>query len=249
MLKILKNLIHGREAITKGKPSAIPQEPNLRRFARLSTKNRELINIRINDSKYHILDLSYGGFAVQCGEEIKFSKTPIPAELKLIDKKITAKAFCTHQQSKVAGFCFQHEDPSVLLFLRECLEPIRYGGSIDQIDPAYVNDRLKSPPWKCFRGEGPTDLLVNSVENGALKQALLTFRRNDKYWEVSIKNNKVVTRVSIDSVGVGARVAETNELNKEAIRFAVCTLLGIQDTQILRSTAKFFESLVKELKS
>jgi hypothetical protein len=94
-----------------------------------------------------------------------------------------------------------------------------------------------------FRGEGPIDLVVNSAS------VQLTFRDGDQYWGVQWNGGHLHTLVAIDQVGVGARMAPTQKLERVALERALLILYGMPVVQIEEAIGirAFLKALTTEL--
>ncbi len=187
-----------------------------------------------------VRDLSYGGMAVrfdtdgrplELGNEVK-------GRMKVLDQEIMVKFSAVRTVGQSArtlfvGCVFLHEAPDTLVFLREVIEPLRCGKSLVNLGQDMRNEKYRGEEWVCLRGDGPTDLLLRSKpESLELEEALLTFRNQDSYREVSFNGGRLKTGRSAGSAGdsqpssPGAQMANTAHLDKASLRHAAFVLAG-----------------------
>lgn len=189
-----------------------------------------------------VKDISYGGMAVRFVAE---GNATLPSVLPpvvtgtfiLLDRQIRCKLSpvrVVSQNSKVlfVGLSLRHESPETLIFLRDLIEPLRCGRSLAVLTREMRNEKYRGEEWSCLRGDGPTDLLLKTTPDGAgLAEALLTFRVNEQYAELSFKADKMSTGRSLEDEGggmlaLGSRMATTSEVDKAVLRHAVYILMA-----------------------
>ncbi len=195
-----------------------------------------------------IKDVSYGGLAVRfdpkdvlLAEQIA---NPTGATLIVLDRQIACVMspvrVVKRDESLFVGFHFKHESPDSLVFLREMIEPMRCGKSLNSLSEDMRNDRYKGADWTCLRGDGPTDLILKRVVGGGdLEEALMTFRIQESYFELSFKGGKLKTGKSLNAASnwsantltVGAQMGSTTDLDKALLRQAVCILANAPGEQ------------------
>jgi hypothetical protein len=182
-----------------------------------------------------VKDISYGGMAVRFGQETQALQEGLPSSLRgtlhLLDQSVKCRLSpvrVVSQNSKVlfVGFSLHHEGPETLVFLRDFIEPLRCGRSMAALPTDLRQDRYRGPEWSCYRGEGPTDLLVKSLRDDEIEEGLLTFRINEAYCEITYKNGVLKTGRNIDREGVAVRMGSNIEANPQILRSAIYILMS-----------------------
>lgn len=188
-----------------------------------------------------IRDVSYGGMAVKIPLPATNSlqvQDKLKAKLQVLDRSIECSLALVRSVAQAdvgilfAGFSIHHDSADTLIFMRDLIEPLRCGKSLVLIDQSVRHERYQGHEWLCFRGDGPTDLIVRLGKDGAtLLEALLTFRISDCYSELSLKQNTLRTgRMRGEGekkLAVGSQMASTAEIDLEVLRQAICILLGM----------------------
>ena len=164
-----------------------------------------------------VVDISYGGIAasftraksplqdsVQCEGSLKI----LGASTALLVTAIRVVTY--HGDATLVGFCLHHQAAGGLLFLRDFIEPSRCGESLALIAPELRQARYQGSEWHCWRGDGPTDLIAQTQPGtGALREAILTFRLNKTYCELTFKEGVI-------QVGIIRQEDESSLLNGTA---------------------------------
>ena len=180
-----------------------------------------------------VVDISYGGIAVRCAAA-GFTFKPfeqVDGSLEILHNRtnlrMTTVRLVNHSPTEIiVGLCLHHDAPEGLLFLREFIEPSRCGESLGLIRPDLRQHRYQSPQWHCWRGDGPTDLIAQTAPGtGALSEAILTFRLNKTYCEVTYINDQIKTSLIRNE-------DESSLLNGTA---RVMASVGSEDVRVLRS--------------
>lgn len=190
-----------------------------------------------------IMDISYGGIAVRFdSDRCDFSKSiPVLAdcELSILGEhhKFQMKTVRTIPHSKehlYVGFCFNHSSADTLIFLREVIEPIRHGRTIEPLGQDFRAERYRGKQWHCFRGDGPIDLIFQTGTSGtSIVEALLTFKSGDRYFEVGYQNEKFWTSKSLASdtgsgpLSTGSQMIPTVALDEALLRRAILILASV----------------------
>lgn len=191
-----------------------------------------------------VRDMSYGGMALRF--ETNGVTPPLAQEvtgqLRVLDREVSTR-FCPvrivsqNTQFLFIGCTLIHDSAETLIFLRDLIEPLRCGRSMTQVPEDMRNDKYRGAEWSCFRGDGPTDLLLRAhPQSKALEEALLTFRVGDTYREVSFKGGRFKTgkstQGSSESNGYTAssQMANTHDLDKQVLRHAACVIIGMAAT-------------------
>jgi hypothetical protein len=199
--------------------------------------------VRFNGKICQIGDLSYGGLAVDEREgaiEVEI-KESIEAELVMLNKEIRIAMMLVgrRQASRKAGFLFEHRTPEALVFLRQFLEPMRWGTSMTLLDKNLVGERYRGEGYMCYRGDGPVDLIIQSAiksDNfGGVKSAILTMPLGERYAEFTFRDGVVGTGITrTKDSNPGSQMAISQKPDLDIVRSAVCVLASITDNRFHR---------------
>ena len=188
-----------------------------------------------------IKDISYGGMAVRFAAAGQVPDQTLPKILKgtfiLLDQRVEcvlSPIRVVSQDSRVVfvGFSLHHERPETLVFLREFIEPLRCGKSLAPVAAEMRNERYRGAEWSCFRGDGPTDLILRASADGAtVEEALLTFRVMDSYCDLTFKGGRLKTGRMLDkdpsgTLSVGGRMASTVQMDRGILRQSIYILMS-----------------------
>ncbi len=238
-------MLNLKKLFSKKKNEALlPQDTpvDLRRHPRLASYDLAKLTLE-GQTEWSVYDLSYSGLGVilpqpqsetwpsQIGNLVK-------GHLTLLNKSYQATLTLRHVQNiseglKV-GFSFIHEDPSLLLALRNVLEPLRWGATLKALPKDITADRYKGEEWSAYRGEGPTDLIVKYSSNGALDEFLLLFRHGQDYLEVTYQHGRLKTsqgqRANLDEINYSAstQMMQTQNIDQSTLAMAIWLLTGIE---------------------
>ena len=188
-----------------------------------------------------IKDISYGGMAVRFAAAGQVPEQTLPRTLRgtfiLLDQRVDcvlSPVRVVSQDSRVVfvGFSLHHERPETLVFLRDFIEPLRCGRSLTPLAPEMRNERYHGAEWSCFRGDGPTDLILRATADGSsVEEALLTFRVMDSYCDLTFKGGRLKTGRMLDkdsasSLSVGTRMAATAIMDRGILRQSIYILMS-----------------------
>lgn len=194
-------------------------------------------SLRLDDGRTGtIKNISYGGFAV------RFDLTPddnrpidkqVGATLTLLDRQIRCQVMpvrvVKQHASVFAAFSIVHEAADSLVFLREFIEPFRFGKSLMSIGENVRNEKFRGQQWTCLRGDGPTDVIIRRGEDSHMAEAMMTFKTQDSYGELTfrsgiLKTGRVIKKSENFVQSMGAQIASTEELDPQLLRQAICIL-------------------------
>lgn len=211
-----------------------------------------------------IMDISYGGIAVRFdSEKCDFTKTiPVLADCELTilgsKHKFQMKTVRTIPQNTghmYVGFCFNHSSADTLIFLREVIEPIRHGRTLEALGEEFRATKYRDKSWHCFRGDGPIDLLLQTTTSGyGLVEALLTFKTGDQYFEVRFQNDKLSTSKSLANdtqsgpMSMGAQMIPTTTPDILALRraFLILASVPVKSARIIQPLLDVVSTLIKK---
>lgn len=199
--------------------------------------------VRVNDTWVgRIMDLSYGGAAVKFEFPDK-----VPSEALNLDNEVEIDVLGHRQRFQTksvrtiphgertcyVGLCFNHATPDTLIFLREIIEPMRQGLSLDSIPMSLRAEKYKDTSWNCFRGEGPIDITFK-LDSDRITDGLVTFKMTDRYFEVAITDGVLRTAKSAErarhTMAVGAQMIPSATPDKDTLRRAFLILASAPAT-------------------
>lgn len=218
----------GRKPIEESGVSAVERRLQTRYL--VGGFDEGLLTARIQGLSFGVEDLSYGGLALN-EERCQISAAvgdALEVELSFLGKKIQSSAVLVGRRSAVrmAGLLFEHRDPATLVFLRQYLEPMRWGASLVQLEKTFVNQKFRGDNWYCYRGDGPVDLIAEtdgSVDRGTVKSLILTMPLGEHYSELTYRDGLLATGVTRASQGMpGSQMAVNSKLDSDILRSAIC---------------------------
>lgn len=192
--------------------------------------------------KKSVISVSYGGFGLAL-KDGALQEGLQEGHLHFLAEKVPVKFKPLYKIQDRIGCQFVHETAETLVFLRPLLEFLRRGATMTLVDAQHMKESTRQAGSLYFRGEGPIDLVVNAAS------VQLTFRDGDQYWGVQWNKGHLHTLVAIDQVGVGARMAPTQKLERTALERALLILYGMPVLQIeeAKGIKPFLHALTQEL--
>jgi hypothetical protein len=209
-----------------------------------------------------ILDISYGGIAVsfessKCDLSQSIPVMPTctieilgrsqPFQLK------TVRSIPNGKDTIYVGFCFEHTAPDTLIYLREIIEPIRNGRSLEELSSKHRSEQYKGENWYCFRGEGPVDIVLQTDGSKAkVVEALLTLMSGENYYEVGVQGEKIWTGKSTGSSNSqmmgGARMIPTPTPDVSVLRkaFLILASAPVKSTETVRPLLDTIAGSIRE---
>lgn len=181
---------------------------------------------------FRVADLSFNGCLVRSVADASLDAvaTPFLVDLVVVGRTFRVEVADVQKRNQGWGLVFRHTGGSdgSMVALGKILEPLRCGSSSIQVSPQNSSDVMKSRLRKRFSGEGPFDLLVERDASGKLNFAMVTLRRGQEYGSVIWEFGNVVTKLNLDSRGVGARMAQTAEPDHELVWTCTIACLGLK---------------------
>ncbi len=244
----LKKILSKKNSTSQA-PAAPIQDMDKRRHDRMELSEKLAATIAIASIPPQPLDdLSYGGASVLIPGELpellrsddgRFTEKPVPCELRLLgDTYRTAAQIRSIRQTSdgtAVGLSFIHDDPILLLALRNIIEPLRWGGSVTAISKDIAADRYQGKEWHTYRGDGPVDLVIKIDESSNTNEFLLVFRHGQDYLEVQWQNKHL-------------RTSRSKQTNQDTVNYSAAAQM-IASPDIDLSTLKIAVALVSGIKS
>jgi hypothetical protein len=247
---LIKRIFSSKELTRKEKYSVGVPVEELRLYSRYSLifPNVGQLKILDNGQVGTIVNLSYGGMLVKFEdpwvEEIgPHDNRSFNAELEVLGQRTPTNIQYVHTldpDNGLSGFSFQHRNVETLVFLREIVENFRIGSSLRQLPNDMIKDEYKSNGWKCFRGEGPTDIFQQGSSSNPTKAIKLSYREGSSYCELNFKDDKFQSGRSISIDGSYGSVDTHSEggLDQAIFEHAIQILIGAASNEQTSHFAK-----------
>lgn len=222
-----------------------------REHERFALCQKEGIHCLIQDKIFSVGNISYGGVGLIFDNPFdeKIFKESEEAVIFFFDKNIKTKIKCVYLKEPIAGMSFIDLSIDDIWFLKNACKYLKQGSSLNEIKKSHLKDSYKTQQWRCFRGEGPSDLLlkISDHQPHKIEEFLLTFLAHG-YCELSYKNGVFKTGKSIDEEGIGARMATTNTFEKEIARSGALILKGLTNKELIEFFAPIDSLLVDRMR-
>jgi len=181
-----------------------------------------------------MMDISYGGFSVAIDKpehESLCETLPRSSEVEVMMLGVgtTGRAIRVFEGKHRLGYAFCHDTASVLIFLRRFIEFMRMGEHLGVLDKNLLKPPYDSNEWLCFRGDGPTDVLMHTsrVEANAIDEAVITYREKETYRTAELRTGRIHTSIATENnLATGQRGNQDPQINEDILRKASCILMG-----------------------
>lgn len=258
LIKIKKNSDEGLNATPPKESSKSGQDR--RTHIRFLMAERPVIEVELQSGhRVAVKDIGYGGISFDLSAPLKNSLEPQGANVTLHCFGRQAPAILNHVYSRggTSAFVFQHTIPDTLMFLREPLESLRQGGTLEQLLPEMLKAPYNNAGWLCLRGDGPTDVWMKSDRSGRCEEALMCFRSGKTYLEVSLRSGVISTGFAIDRTdhmdenhrerAAPSLMSKDLKPDLPALRIAAATLMGVSDKQLRKIVDQFAAKVIAEI--
>ena len=185
-----------------------------------------------------IANISFDGFAIYIAEADR-SKLFHSGHVGLhfLGEETTLYASQVYVGESVSGYKFTHENSGNLIFLRELIDYLKMGTSLQILTVEKLQESFRSPDWICLRGEGPSDLQIQVGKSGEIEKCRLMFRIGDEYYQLQYKDKKL----QMDSTKQAALTPAP-----VVIRHGLSLMLGIQQPHVVRVLRPVFEAGIRQ---
>ncbi len=182
-------------------------------------------------------DISYGGFSVSIEKpehESLIDTLPRTSDVEIIMLGVgtVGRAIRVFESKQRLGYAFCHDTASVLIFLRRFIEFMRLGEHLAPVDKAVLKPPYDSSDWACFRGDGPTDVLLrqSKTTKNTVEEAVIKYREKETYRTTELRNGKVFTQIHSEASSAQQlnSVHQESSINEDILRKSICLLLGYQ---------------------
>jgi len=182
-------------------------------------------------------DISYGGFSVSIDKpehESLIDTLPRTSDVEIIMLGVgtVGRAIRVFESKQRLGYAFCHDTASVLIFLRRFIEFMRLGEHLSPVDKAVLKPPYDSSEWLCFRGDGPTDIVLrqSKTTKNTVEEAMIKYREKETYRSTELRNGKIFTQIHSDSSNTQQMggASQESSINEDLLRKSICLLLGYQ---------------------
>ena len=179
---------------------------------------------------FSIVDLSYHGCLVAPVGDATFGDCKYPGlvEISLGGSSLRMEVAQCQPRKQGWGMVFKHSNESSIRSIGTYIEPLRCGNSAISLATAPSRDGAQSRFRRRYQGDGPFDLMVEQNEAGEIIFIMATVRRGSEYGCVMWDDGTLVTKKTMDAEGVGARMAQTAEVDKALVWVSLVTCLGLK---------------------
>lgn len=184
-------------------------------------------------------DISYGGFSVSIDKpehESLLDTLPRTTDVEIIMLGVgtVGRAIRVFESKQRLGYAFCHDTASVLIFLRRFIEFMRLGEHLAPVDKAILKPPYDSADWLCFRGDGPTDVVLrqSKTTKHTVEEAVIKYREKESYRTTELRNGKIFTQIHSEAVNSASSASSNQDsaVNEDILRKSICLLLGYQQS-------------------
>ncbi len=183
-------------------------------------------------------DLSYSGIAVKSSpdDEIPWNSFPatVNVNLRVLDQSINIEASRVYTSTGVSGFQFHHKTAETLIFLRDVLENMRLGSTLEIVESDDEEEAAKEGKISAISEDETITLDIKKIGTTSVE---LKFPYVDVCQQVCFDGKRVLIKSLANSKDF--EVLETNVVNKPILRQAICILMGVQDDVLEKELIPF----------
>lgn len=218
-----------------------------RRFHRVTVDESALVEVEFEDgSKMPVRDISFGGLSLPRTKPIEDNSN---VNLRVLDLSYATTLAGTHNSGEGGGYQFADANQGVLVFLQPIMDALHQGASLRKIDSALLKEETSNRYAFVLRGEGPTDILIETSDDPCLN-CLLTLRKEKVYRQVSWRDGIVATARMLDERGVTPRMNADRDLDPETLRQALLILAGgLSQEELIKPLKPLLTSLQARFES
>ena len=178
---------------------------------------------------FSVADLSYHGCLVIPVGDATFADCQYPGlvEISLGGTSLRMEVSQCQLRKQGWGLIFKHSNDSSIRSIGTYIEPLRCGSSAISLATAPARDGAQSRFRRRYQGDGPFDLMVEQNEAGEVVFIMATVRRGSEYGCVVWDNGTLITKKTMDAEGVGARMGQTVEVDKQLVWVSLITCMGL----------------------
>ena len=205
--------------------------PHQRFHARYRLNDPDLCTLEhARHGLFRVIDFSYHGCLLEAVGDASFEHCAYPGlvEIMVGGSSFHIEAGQCQKRKNGWGVVFKHTNESSIRGVGTFIEPLRYGSSAVALPSDPSRDGVMSKFRRRYQGDGPFDLVVEENEAGKIVFVMATIRRGNEYGCVVWEKGRVVTKKTIDSDGVGARMGQTQDVDRPMVWVSVLACLGLK---------------------
>ncbi|NQW44457.1 MAG: hypothetical protein HQ462_03530 [Deltaproteobacteria bacterium] len=216
----------------------------LRLYHRFKINNDRLCFISQSGTNVGIVtELSYGGFSL----------APIPTQPQLLrqlanasengaiqtiefhflNRSVRCQIEKRYSENEKLGYQFTHEHTQVLSFLKDIIPWIRAGAAIiylEKLESEGFENEL--PDYLSFEGPIPVEVDWNGLDSQGLANFNLSFRQDKVTFQLSRKNNQLLTLHNVWPGGTSGDLRPTQGIDSMILRNSLAILLGLSTQEV-----------------
>ena len=178
-------------------------------------------------------DLSFKGAFIKFNgnEEKNITLLPCSVDLKVFRTSIPAQIVSIEKRKHGCGVLFSGSDDEFIVGVSKVIGLLKLGSTCLEVSqngdkgPSFTQDLNR----KRYMGDGPTDLVIDRDSNSqSIIFSMITIRVGQTYGSVIFDKGIIITKKNIDSTGVGARMAQTPQVDQELVQIAAVICSGMK---------------------
>lgn len=184
-------------------------------------------------AQFRLLDLSFRGCLAEDSKggacvDIDRVLAGESVQLDLFGNRIRLFVKTAHKRAQGFALVFDLESDAFVGQLSEMLEPLRCGFTCVEIPKGISKEHANVHQRKTYSGDGPFDLVIERDAQGRLIFGMATVRRGRSYGSVIWEHDSIITKKTRDEHGVGARMSQTSEVDRELVQYTGIVCLGMK---------------------
>ena len=202
-----------------------------RYHARYLINDRDLCTIDHDKcGLFRVIDVSHHGCLVEGVADSSFDSCALPflVDFSLCGAKVRLEVSQCQRRKNGWALVFRHAHETSIRSISGFIEPIRWGSSAIAMNNDRENDGVMAKFRRRFQGDGPFDLMFEKDEKGQVVFLMATVRRGIEYGCVIWDKGNVSTKKSVDQKGVGARMAQTQEVDRDLVWTCAASCIGMK---------------------
>ncbi|MCX6126468.1 MAG: hypothetical protein NTV34_17170 [Proteobacteria bacterium] len=183
-----------------------------------------------NGQVFSVMDLSVSGALLSSQTDFDLNNfSPIQkSTLTVFGQTLTSRISQMQRRGELYVAMFDQSSDDFIIGISSILEPLRCGSCAIEIykedDHRVVHSGIQR---ERFIGDGPFDLVIETSSRGEFLFGMATIRQGPTYGVVIWEAGNVITKRTLDSRGVGARMAQTPKVELEMVAYAGTACLGM----------------------
>ncbi|MGE0173108.1 MAG: hypothetical protein AB7T49_09995 [Oligoflexales bacterium] len=191
-------------------------------------------------SPIFVKDLSYGGLSLKSDwdsmKHILKDKRTLKVNLHMFHKHHKCEIMPIYENNGAVGCSFVHSSPETLLFLRNFLEFLRVGSTMEKVPPHLMERKSIDENLEIYSSESGTEIIMRRTENNNLA-----------FFNLSFTDTNIFSQVIFDNGNFKYRRFNDDDNALLTLEHALFILLGFQEHRKLKLIEPVVDLLQKEL--